>query len=794
MRTVGLEDSAPPYNDPMPTDFSFRLSLYLSLALACGCLGYAEADLLPSGAVIAGLVLASLAVAFRCEGRYELSLASANRLGVVLFVAGGVWLVAQFANSNSLLRTVPWPAALLPYIGTMLLAATPAKLLRPKHAGDWWALQGMGLAAVMLACALAEDGVFGLLLALYAVAAVGGLSLFYLKQEAGQVPPAPRDPLLVGGVERLLGRSLGGGPAVRAAVVASAPARVRAVWRPAVGWVAVAAAVALPLFFLTPRSNGPRWSMSGVSLETGYDSPQMTDLTRTGEMRVNTEGAFEVTATDSAGRPFDGLPLGQRWRGVSLVRYDAGRWRGSTNQDRLIDFPSQAVLNQLRPPTAPPALAPGMVRLDFALRGKTTEPPLADPVRWVAGGGSPAWAAGRAGRVGPPWMQRADAGFGRYSVANPAEGYIQFVYPPGDSNPDLGTGFDPHLAGKPDPTDTLRELPAGLKELPKRTRELLDELVAAGKVAARATASPGFLRDGRVEPADWQAVATAFRDQLAAGGYEYTLKLRRTDKQSDPVEDFLYRTKAGNCERFAAALVLQCRAVGVPARHVIGFKGLEPLGDGKYLVRQDHAHAWAEVLVSRPAANAAGYRWHWLSLDPTPDGGDEADTNPSLIGTAARGGWSFFSDFIIGYNADRRQQVADDLTALLTGPDFHRGLAGLLVVAGLAAGGWRLRRSFRRPAAVGPTGVAWYERVVQALAAAGHPLPPGRTPADHARAVGRVFRTGPSTAAVAGLPTELTERFYRERFGGEVPSAVEQAEIDAAVDRLAAAITSRAAP
>ena len=44
----------------MPSDFSFRLSTYLSLALACGCLGYAEADLLPSGAVIAGLLIGLL--------------------------------------------------------------------------------------------------------------------------------------------------------------------------------------------------------------------------------------------------------------------------------------------------------------------------------------------------------------------------------------------------------------------------------------------------------------------------------------------------------------------------------------------------------------------------------------------------------------------------------------------------------------------------------------------------------------------------------------------------------------
>ncbi len=795
----------------MPSDFSFRLSMYLSLALACACLGYAEADLLPSGAVIAGLVVVLLAVAFRSEGRFELGLAAANRLGVVLFVAAAVWLVTQFANRSSLLYTVPWPASLLPYVGTMLLVAMPAKLLRPKHAGDWWAIQGMGLAAVTLACALAESGMFGVLLALYAVAAVGGLSLFYVKREAGQVPPAARDPWLVGTVEWLLGRNLGGGAVPPPAVVASAPARVRAAWRPAVGWVAVAAAVALPLFFLTPRSGGPRWSMGGTSLETGYDSPQMVDLTRTGDLRVNTDTAFEVVVTDAAGRPFDELRMTQRWRGVSYSQYEAGVWRGVT-QDRFIDSSSQAVADQTPssvPPPRPP-LRRGMSMAVYAPRAKTLQPAAAEPVRWEAGAGSPVWVADRSGRPadGQFWLQKPDAAFNAlYPVPAGRPGYVQYIYPPADGDPDLGTGFDPDsfdptrsplgalgggslLRADPldgtDPARTLRELPAGLKELPLRTRRLLDDLVAAGKLPARVTGSAGFRRDSRPEPADWEAVAGAFRDHLANGTYEYTLKLRRQDRQSDPIEDFLYRTKAGNCERFAAGLVLLCRAVGVPARYVLGFKGHESVGGGKYLVRQDHTHAWVEVLVPRRAATPAGFRWHWLSVDPTPDGGADADPAASLLGAAAQGGRSFFNDFIVGYNAERQRRAVVTVTTTVESEQFLAGVGLVVVTFGMAWGGWLAWKRFRRQTALLPPAVGWYDRLIHTLTAAGHPVTDGQTPAEHVRAVQHLL-----PLQIAALPRELTELYYRERFGGRSPSADDLARIDADLRRLEVALPAR---
>ena len=49
------------------------------------------------------------------------------------------------------------------------------------------------------------------------------------------------------------------------------------------------------------------------------------------------------------------------------------------------------------------------------------------------------------------------------------------------------------------------------------------------------------------------------------------------------------------------------RALGVPARVVTGYQGAErsPL-DGYYVVRQSHAHAWAESVAAASRLAARG--------------------------------------------------------------------------------------------------------------------------------------------------------------------------------------------
>jgi transglutaminase-like putative cysteine protease len=75
------------------------------------------------------------------------------------------------------------------------------------------------------------------------------------------------------------------------------------------------------------------------------------------------------------------------------------------------------------------------------------------------------------------------------------------------------------------------------------------------------------------------------------------------------MDEFLFETRLGFCEHYAAAFVVLMRGAGVPARVVTGYLG----GDfnrvgGYWIVRNSDAHAWVEILVEGRG---------WIRADPT---------------------------------------------------------------------------------------------------------------------------------------------------------------------------------
>jgi transglutaminase-like putative cysteine protease len=94
--------------------------------------------------------------------------------------------------------------------------------------------------------------------------------------------------------------------------------------------------------------------------------------------------------------------------------------------------------------------------------------------------------------------------------------------------------------------------------------------------------------------------------------YEYTLDFRGRSAEN-PIEDFLFRYKSGQCEYFASSMVLLLRSQGIPARLVTGFLGGEynPF-EGYYIVRDSNAHAWVEAYIEGEG---------WRIFDPTPPAG-----------------------------------------------------------------------------------------------------------------------------------------------------------------------------
>lgn len=80
-------------------------------------------------------------------------------------------------------------------------------------------------------------------------------------------------------------------------------------------------------------------------------------------------------------------------------------------------------------------------------------------------------------------------------------------------------------------------------------------------------------------------------------------------RSEDPIDEFLFSKKAGNCEFFATSFAQLLRVMGIPSRLVGGYYGgtYNDMG-GYYLVTEDMAHVWLEAYVDGKG---------WLMIDPS---------------------------------------------------------------------------------------------------------------------------------------------------------------------------------
>ncbi|HEX5339636.1 MAG TPA: DUF3488 and DUF4129 domain-containing transglutaminase family protein [Gammaproteobacteria bacterium] len=128
-------------------------------------------------------------------------------------------------------------------------------------------------------------------------------------------------------------------------------------------------------------------------------------------------------------------------------------------------------------------------------------------------------------------------------------------------------------------------LPAGIDP---RARALAEKWKASAGDAARIV----------------EAALALFRNQP----FSYTLQ-PGVLSGSNRIDQFLFDTRRGFCEHYAGAFVFLMRAAGIPAHVVVGYQGgiQNPL-DGYYVIRQEDAHAWAEVWLPKRG---------WVRVDPT---------------------------------------------------------------------------------------------------------------------------------------------------------------------------------
>lgn len=273
-----------------------------------------------------------------------------------------------------------------------------------------------------------------------------------------------------------------------------------------------------------------------------------------------------------------------------------------------------------------------------------------------------------------------------------------------------------------------------------------------------------------------RAIAGAVLNLFGKEAFIYTLTPPLLGE--NPIDQFLFETRRGFCEHYAAAFVVLMRGAGVPARVVTGYQGGEqnPV-DGYLVVRQSDAHAWAEIWIEGEG---------WRRYDPT------AAIAPSRIESGiaaalpagepipflarprldwlqqARFRWdatvNAWDQWVLGYNQLRQQELLQRLG--METPDW-RTLGVLLTLACgglmLALVAWAMYQRTR----LDPVQEAW-NSLSRKLARRGLERHPWEGPLDYAR---RVAAARPGLAeAMEALAAAYADLRYGARPGRQARS------------------------
>lgn len=276
-----------------------------------------------------------------------------------------------------------------------------------------------------------------------------------------------------------------------------------------------------------------------------------------------------------------------------------------------------------------------------------------------------------------------------------------------------------------------------------------------------------------------------FRD----GPFIYTLNPPKL--VGDPVDEFLFGTKRGFCEHYAASFVTLMRASGVPARLVTGYYGGDRNDIGEFLVvRQSNAHAWTEVYLQGEG---------WVRIDPTAvippervengaraagsDGTGQAESRAqeSWINRGwqlAAQGWDALNHhwnvWVMGYDSSQQRELLERLgLGGLGWGGLVALLAGSLGLGMAVAALFILRRHRKRD----PLGRAW-QRFGQKLAQVGTARLLHEGPRDFGR---RAAERHPGFRAQIDTIVNLYERL---RYGPEPDNAGDLEKLEHAVRKF----------
>lgn len=502
--------------------------------------------------------------------------------------------------------------------------------------------------------------------------------------------------------------------------------------------------LAVPLFLFLPRVRAPfivgRGAGTGASIESGGFSDEVT-LDSIGRIRESREVALRLLEESGAGAPDDEM----RFKAATYEVYQGRSWSRSGQRPELRRQPGGQGVRFV--------LAPGEKPVHWAriwlqpLRSPSVPLPVETVVVEPR---SPALKVDRGGAVSFPFSPLEVS---EYRVGLAAGPVLTGSVPEGleDGSLDLA-GVSPRIAA------------------------LAREAMGAGSPAERARRLEGYL--------------------MTNFGYTLDFVGRSAD---NPIEDFLFRYKSGQCEYFASSMVLMLRSQGIPARLVTGFLGGEynPF-EGYYIVRDSNAHAWVEAYLPGEG---------WRIFDPTPPAGRPSDTGEGMFGLA-RQAWDFvvfrWDRYILTFGLGDQLRIFGGLRELwqdfwsifdrkekpkpsrpsameeILQPDDEPGeapglpkvpLSGALALTAMAVITWLLYLRFRPPL----TATAAYRQIRQRLGRGGAALPESTPPLV-------VREEAASRYPAAAEPTARVIDFYlRESFGGQDLEDEERQQLKAAL-------------
>ncbi len=757
-----------------------------------------------------------------------LSLIYTDKLGKLRLnrnVANLAAILAVIGSLNSILRNDVETQLLA--IANLLIYLQIVLMFQEKSLRVYWQLSILSLLQVVVASVLNLGFEFGLLLGLYMIVALSGLSLLFIYQET----------------LRFGGQAMGSDQADNAQEAWAAATRwpqgtrhdllgKRFIARVAI-MACVTTAITIVLFYAVPRGGQAKQLRSVLSPEamTGFsDNVELGSLGKIAQsdlpaMRVN----FYEHRNDGVNlEPYSvhSIPY---FRGVALEDYALGTW--SPMEDNRENNGRSEELG-----SAPPG------PYDPVVQVIQLSPSSAFDIKK----GRVLFNAGAAFRIEgrPKKHNRFDAmrqEVRRHNGMNPNEirgrldyAHLTTAFRDGRQIPITPVAFgsqDPDILGRAGFPEhylaNMRRMPAQLTGGVDRWENLK---ALATKVIEEEEFPPEALAYEKI-----QALEDHFR---SSDEYVYTLERPDVTPNWDPIEDFVTNQREGHCEYFASALVLMLRSQGIPARMVVGYKGgkFNQVG-GYYQVLELNAHAWVEAhvfaedlpegFVHDHEANEAGY---WLRLDPTPLSAEMDLMHRSvsffdILASAKDFVQVSWNDWVVELDRERQHGIwkqaqeatagifsgkawkkdvallrAGDLGAVAQGP---RGrLLLVLFVIGLWAafriwcGRWtfavlRKQRTQQNPEESVPQAihVPFYERLEELLDQIGVQRTPGQTQREFALAAGGQLAESAQTRHLAGLPRIVVDAFYRVRFGATPLAPTQTAEIEQALDQLQDSLT-----